>query len=92
MNEKNFDFPQEQLQQYVTRIESLELEKQNIQEDIKSAFQSAKSSGFDIKALRELIKRRKIKEHLREEQDYLLQIYTNAMEFDKKLIKDEVER
>jgi uncharacterized protein (UPF0335 family) len=49
----------EHLRQFVERIERLEEEKRNIAEDIKSVFQEAKSTGFDVPAIREILKLRK---------------------------------
>ena len=69
----------EHLRQFVERIERLEEEKQTIAEDIKEVFQEAKSNGFDVKTLKEIIKIRKADASDLEEQEYLLDIYKRAL-------------
>lgn len=65
----------DQLRNYVERIERLNEEKANLQTDIKEVFGEAKALGFDVKILREVIKRRKMEEHARKEHDELLELY-----------------
>ena len=50
---------QENLKRLVDQIERLEGEKRDICDDIKDKFAEAKSSGFDVKVLRRLLKLRK---------------------------------
>ena len=69
----------EHLKQFVERIERLDEEKQTIAEDIKEVFQEAKSIGFDVKTLKEIIKIRKADARDLEEQEYLLDIYKRAL-------------
>jgi len=69
----------EHLKQFVERIERLDEEKQTIAEDIKEVFQEAKSNGFDVKTLKEIIKIRKADASDLEEQEYLLDIYKRAL-------------
>ena len=69
----------EHLKQFVERIERLDEEKQTIAEDIKEVFQEAKSNGFDVKTLREIIKIRKADASDLEEQEYLLDTYKRAL-------------
>jgi len=69
----------EHLRQFVERIERLEEEKQTIAEDIKEVFQEAKSNGFDVKTLKEIIKIRKADARDLEEQEYLLDTYKRAL-------------
>ena len=69
----------EHLRQFVERIERLEEEKQTIAEDIKEVFQEAKSNGFDVKTLKEIIKIRKADASDLEEQEYLLDTYKRAL-------------
>lgn len=79
----NFDavFQQstEQLRQLIERIERLEEEKANIATDIKKVFAEAKGGGFDVKTMRAILKERKLDEHDREEQEYLLDTYKRAL-------------
>lgn len=69
----------EHLRQFVERIERLEEEKRNIAEDIKSVFQEAKSTGFDVPAIREILKLRKKEQREIEEAEYLLETYKRAL-------------
>ncbi|MET0155980.1 MAG: DUF2312 domain-containing protein [Rickettsiales bacterium] len=69
----------DQLQQYIDRIERLEEEKTNIGEDIKSVFAEAKSSGFDVKTIRAILRIRKMDSGELEEQEYLLELYKRAL-------------
>jgi len=69
----------EHLKQFVERIERLDEEKQTIAEDIKEVFQEAKSNGFDVRTLKEIIKIRKADASDLEEQEYLLDTYKRAL-------------
>ena len=50
----------EQLKNYVAEIERLNSKKDQLQAEIREVFDSAKSKGFDVKNIREIIKLRKI--------------------------------
>ncbi|MBR1756739.1 MAG: DUF2312 domain-containing protein [Alphaproteobacteria bacterium] len=52
----------------VERIERLEEEKKELQSDIRDIFAEAKSAGFDVKALRTVLKLRKMNAADRDEQ------------------------
>ena len=69
----------EALTQYVARIERLNEEKQALSNDIKDVFAEAKSIGFDVKILRNVIKRRKLTKSDLEEFDSLIDIYERAI-------------
>ena len=49
-----------QLREYVNRIEKLAEEKKEVGEAITDIFREAKSSGFNVRSLREIIKLRKL--------------------------------
>jgi|JI9StandDraft_1071089.scaffolds.fasta_scaffold00192_20 uncharacterized protein (UPF0335 family) len=49
----------EQLKNYVAEIERLNSKKDQLQAEIREVFDSAKSKGFDVKNIREIIKLRK---------------------------------
>lgn len=57
------DNTREQLRQFVERIERLEGEKAATSEDIKAAYSEAAGAGFDKKALRQVMKRRRADMH-----------------------------
>lgn len=69
-----------ELQRYVARIEALEQEKAERAEDIKEVYVEVKSKGFDVKIVRELIKRRKMDPADREEHDEMLSVYEGVFE------------
>ncbi|MEJ2117871.1 MAG: DUF2312 domain-containing protein [Alphaproteobacteria bacterium] len=67
------------LRSFVERIERLEEEKAALAEDIREVYAEAKSSGFDGKALREIIRIRKLADHERQEREGLLATYMHAL-------------
>ena len=69
----------DRLKSFVERIERLEEEKAALASDIRDVFAEAKSSGFDVKILRQLIRLRKLDEPARNEQEELLTIYMRAI-------------
>jgi uncharacterized protein (UPF0335 family) len=69
----------EQLRLFIERIERLEEEKRGIADDIKDAFGEAKSTGFDAKIMRHIIRLRKMEKHQLDEQDALLETYRQAL-------------
>lgn len=70
----------DRLRSVVERIERLEEEKKALAGDIKDIFQEAKSAGFDIKVLRQVIRLRKMDQAALQEQDTLLDLYRRALE------------
>lgn len=69
----------EQLQQIIRKIENIEAEKQEVALQLKEVWAEARSSGFDIKILREVLKLRRMKPHHRMEQQAILDTYLNAL-------------
>ena len=67
------------LKSLIERVERLEEEKTNIATDIKEVFAEAKSAGFDVKTMKTVIKLRKMDAADRDEQEYLLDTYINAI-------------
>lgn len=63
----------------IERVERLEEEKKGISDDIRDIFAEAKSAGFDSKAIRAVIKLRKMNAADRDEQEYLVEIYRKAL-------------
>ena len=52
-------FAKDQLKAFVERIERLEEEKKTISDDIRDVYAESKGNGFDVKALRAVIRLRK---------------------------------
>lgn len=69
----------DKLQRFVERIERLEEEKAGIASDIKDIYAEAKSDGFDTKAIREIIRLRKMAPHERRAREATLDIYKAAL-------------
>lgn len=68
----------ERLILFVERIERLAEEKQGIADDMKDVFAEAKSTGYDPRTMREIIKRRKLTPEVRQERDALMETYLAA--------------
>lgn len=69
----------DQLKAIVSRVEKLEEEKAGISDDIKDVFAEAKGNGFDCKAIRTIIRMRKLTPQDREEQETVLDTYLRAL-------------
>jgi uncharacterized protein (UPF0335 family) len=69
----------EKLRQTIERIERLEEEKKEVAEQIKEIYAEAKAFGFDTKALRQVIRIRKVDRAEREEQEMVLDTYLAAL-------------
>lgn len=74
-----YGISKEQLTQFIERIERLEEEKGNIAQDISDVLKEAKGNGFDVKAMRRIIKARKLTPEQRMEQAELARIYAEAI-------------
>lgn len=70
---------QNQLRQLIEQIERLEEEKKGLSDDIKDKFLEAKSVGFDVKALRKIIRLRKQSKTDRDEEEAILATYMHAL-------------
>ena len=69
----------DRLRSLVERIERLEEERKALASDIKDIYAEAKSAGFDVKVLRQLIRIRKQEAAEVEEQETMLDIYRRAL-------------
>ena len=72
--------PGGRIRSLVERIEHLDAELQELNEQKKEVFLEAKAGGFDVKILKEIIKLRKQDRDERDERDTLLDLYMRAME------------
>ena len=72
-------FARDQLKAIVERIERLEEEKKATSDDIKDVYAEAKGNGFDVKALRTIVRLRKIDGDERREQESILETYMHAL-------------
>ncbi len=69
----------DKLKQVVSKIERLEEEKKEVGGQIKDVYAEAKSMGYDIKALRQVIRLRKMDRQEREEAEAILDTYLMAL-------------
>jgi uncharacterized protein (UPF0335 family) len=69
----------DRLRSLVDRIERLEEERKALGSDIRDIFAEAKSAGFDVKVLRQLIRLCKQEPADVEEQETLLDVYRRAL-------------
>lgn len=69
----------QQLAKFIRRIEALEEEKAAIAVAMKELFEEAKGEGVDVRALKELLKLRKMDQVDRQEQQTTLQQYMQAL-------------
>jgi uncharacterized protein (UPF0335 family) len=63
----------------IERVERLEEERKALADDIKDIFAEAKSAGFDVKVIRQLIRIRRQEPADVEEQETLLDLYRRAL-------------
>jgi len=68
-----------QLRAIIERIERLEEEKKTISDDIKDVYAEAKGTGFDVAAIRQLIRLRKKDQAERQEEEAILDLYKAAL-------------
>lgn len=68
-----------QLRALIERIERLEEEKQTISDDIKDVYAEAKGTGFDVKAIRTIVRLRKQDSSERQEAEAVLDLYKAAL-------------
>ena len=72
-------FAKDQLKAFVERIERLEEEKKTISDDIRDVYGEAKVNGYDVKALRTVVRLRKQDVNERKEQEAILETYLHAL-------------
>lgn len=70
----------ERLKSFIERVERLTGEKDAMTADIREIFSEAKSTGFDVKIMRQIIKLRAMDENDRAEQAALLDMYKTALD------------
>lgn len=72
-------FAKDQLKSIIERIERLEEEKKAISDDIRDVYAESKGNGFDVKALRAIVRLRKQDPNERQEQETILETYMHAL-------------
>ena len=72
--------PGGKIRAFVERVENLDTEISELNEQKKEVFAEAKGEGFDVKVLKEIIKLRKQDADERDEHESMLDLYMRAME------------
>jgi uncharacterized protein (UPF0335 family) len=72
-------FAKDQLKAFVERVERLEEEKKALADDVRDVYAEAKANGYDVKALRTVVKLRKQDVNERKEQEAILETYLHAL-------------
>jgi uncharacterized protein (UPF0335 family) len=72
-------FAKDHLKAFVERVERLEEEKKALSDDIRDVYAEAKANGFDVKALRQVVRLRKQDIDERKEQEAILETYLQAL-------------
>lgn len=69
----------DRLRSFVERVERLMEEQKGIADDIKDVFLEARSTGFDVKIIRKVIRLRKLAKEERQEEEELTELYKTAL-------------
>ena len=72
-------FAKDQLKAFVERIERLEEEKKALSDDIRDVYAEAKGNGYDVKAMRAVVRLRKQDKDERMEHEAVLETYMHAL-------------
>ena len=72
--------PGGRIRSFVERIENIDSELAELNEQKKEVFAEAKGEGFDVKILKEIVKLRKQDQDERDERESLLDLYMRAMD------------
>lgn len=69
----------DQLKSIIERVERLEEDKAAISSDIKDVYSEAKGNGYDVKALRAIVRYRKEDAQDRADREAIFETYLNAL-------------
>ena len=72
-------FAKDQLKAFVERVERLEEEKKAIADDIRDVYAEAKGNGYDVKAMRAIVRMLKQDKDERMEYETVLETYMHAL-------------
>jgi uncharacterized protein (UPF0335 family) len=73
------DSTDDRLRLLIERIERMEEEKKGIADDIRDVYNEAKSTGYDPKIMRAIVRLRKLSPDDRATQEAILETYKNAL-------------
>jgi uncharacterized protein (UPF0335 family) len=69
----------DQLKSIVQRVERLETEIKDLNDDKSEIYKEARANGFDVKAIKKVVQKRKLDDADREEADQVFDTYWNAV-------------
>jgi uncharacterized protein (UPF0335 family) len=72
-------FAKDQLKSIIERVERLEEEKKTLSDDVRDVYAEAKGNGYDVKALRTIVRMRKQDANERAEQETILELYMQSL-------------
>jgi uncharacterized protein (UPF0335 family) len=75
----NSAVPREQLKSIIERVENREEAKREIADEIRDIYAEAKGNGYDLKALRTIVRMRAQDSDERKEQAAVLETYMHAL-------------
>lgn len=67
------------LKSFIERAERLNVDRENIAADVRELFAEIKSAGFDVRAIREVIKLRKMDPADRQEREAIVSLYLESV-------------
>lgn len=70
---------QGRLRTIIERLERLDSDRETVMTDMKEVFAEAKADGYDVKALRQVLRLRKIDRAKRQEMEAILDLYMSAV-------------
>ncbi len=73
------NFAKTRLKSIVERIEKLEEDKKALSDDIREVYAEAKAEGFDVKAMRVVVRLRRQDMEERKEHEALVELYRDAL-------------
>ncbi len=79
MPEASGNFSADRLKSFVKRIEKLEEDKAAVLTDIRELYAEAKSTGFDPKIMRQVVRLRRMEDQQRIEMTELLELYQSVL-------------
>lgn len=69
----------DKLRKVIASVESLEEDRKGVNEAMREVYADAKAFGFDVKAIRQIVRERKQDKADREEREMILEVYRMAV-------------
>lgn len=85
---KSFTVSAATLKGYVDRLEKMDEEKKAVADDIKDIYQELKGNGYDAKAIRTIVRERKVDAAEAAEQEAILDTYRHALGMAVQAVRD----